>query len=264
VFLNLCYEGTDTAMMIKDPDDGNYATAFVRQFRQEYGFELQKKAILISDVRVRGIGSTNILRPVVLNKAVGEPEAEKRSHKVYFGTGWHDTLVYMLEKLGYGHVISGPAVIMNGNSTIIVEPDCMAVITKFGNVHIKVGEGSGPPLAVQAKEASFKADVIQLSIFNNRFMGIAEQMGRTLQRTSISTNIKERLDFSCALFSPDGGLVANAPHVPVHLGAMSSTVRWQLAYWGKNLRKGDVLVTNHPATGGSHLPDITVITPVRA
>ncbi|CAK9874903.1 unnamed protein product [Sphagnum jensenii] len=262
VFLNLRYEGTDTAMMIKDPDDGNYATAFVRQFRQEYGFELQRKAILISDVRVRGIGSTNILRPVVLNKAVGEPEAEKRRHKVYFGTGWHDTLVYMLEKLGYGHVISGPAVIMNGNSTIIVEPDCTAVITKFGNVHIKVGEGSGPSLAAQAKEASLKADVIQLSIFNNRFMGIAEQMGRTLQRTSISTNIKERLDFSCALFSPDGGLVANAPHVPVHLGAMSSTVRWQLAYWGKNLRKGDVLVTNHPATGGSHLPDITVITPV--
>ncbi|CAK9223127.1 unnamed protein product [Sphagnum troendelagicum] len=262
VFLNLRYEGTDTAMMIKDPDDGNYATAFVRQFCQEYGFELQRKAILISDVRVRGIGSTNILRPVVLNKAVGEPEAEKRHHKVYFGTGWHDTLVYMLEKLGYGHVISGPAVIMNGNSTIIVEPDCTAVITKFGNVHIKVGEGSGPSLAAQAKEASLKADVIQLSIFNNRFMGIAEQMGRTLQRTSISTNIKERLDFSCALFSPDGGLVANAPHVPVHLGAMSSTVRWQLAYWGKNLRKGDVLVTNHPATGGSHLPDITVITPV--
>jgi 5-oxoprolinase (ATP-hydrolysing) len=150
------------------------------------------------------------------------------------------------------------------SSQIIVEPGCTAVITKFGNVHIKVGEGSGPSLAAQAKEASLKADVIQLSIFNNRFMGIAEQMGRTLQRTSISTNIKERLDFSCALFSPDGGLVANAPHVPVHLGAMSSTVRWQLAYWGKNLRKGDVLVTNHPATGGSHLPDITVITPVSA
>jgi 5-oxoprolinase (ATP-hydrolysing) len=121
------------------------------------------------------------------------------------------------------------------SSQIIVEPDCTAVITKFGNVHIKVGEGSGPSLAAQAKEASLKADVIQLSIFNNRFMGIAEQMGRTLQRTSISTNIKERLDFSCALFSPDGGLVANAPHVPVHLGAMSSTVRWQLAYWSVSL-----------------------------
>jgi 5-oxoprolinase (ATP-hydrolysing) len=96
----------------------------------------------------------------------------------------------------------------------------------------------------------------------SRFMGIAEQMGRTLQRTSISTNIKERLDFSCALFSPDGGLVANAPHVPVHLGAMSSTVCWQLQHWGENLKEGDVLVTNHPAAGGSHLPDITVITPV--
>ena len=118
-------------------------------------------------------------------------------------------------------------------------------------------------------------DAVQLSIFSNRFMGVAEQMGRTLQRTSVSTNIKERLDFSCALFDPSGGLVANAPHVPVHLGAMSSTVRWQIEHWcgsqgndafdrthKEGLREGDVLVTNHPRAGGSHLPDITVVTPV--
>jgi len=106
-------------------------------------------------------------------------------------------------------------------------------------------------------------DPIQLSIFSHRFMGIAEQMGRTLQRTSISVNIKERLDFSCALFSPDGGLVANAPHIPVHLGAMQEAVRFQRDHWGDDLRDGDVLVSNHPQlAGGSHLPDITVITPV--
>ena len=95
------------------------------------------------------------------------------------------------------------------------------------------------------------------------FMGIAEQMGRTLQRTSISVNIKERLDFSCALFGPDGGLVANAPHIPVHLGAMQEAVRYQLKHWGDDLKPGDVLVSNHPQlAGGSHLPDITVMTPV--
>ncbi|KAG6541304.1 hypothetical protein Mapa_017357 [Marchantia paleacea] len=257
LLLNLRYEGTDTAMMISAPSDGgtDYAKEFVRQFRREYGFELQRKAILISDVRIRGTAVTNILRPVVLDKAAGEPQAESTSHKVFFGTGWHDTPIFMLEKLGYDHSIPGPAIIMNGNSTIVVEPDCKAFVTKYGNVRIEVGTSTG-------QTVDTKADVIQLSIFNNRFMGIAEQMGRTLQRTSISTNIKERLDFSCALFGPDGGLVANAPHVPVHLGAMSSTVRWQLEYWGSNLKEGDVLVTNHPAAGGSHLPDITVITPV--
>ncbi|KAL3690636.1 hypothetical protein R1sor_004287 [Riccia sorocarpa] len=257
LLLNLRYEGTDTAMMIGPPADGSmdYAKEFVRQFRREYGFELQRKAILISDVRIRGTAITNILRSVVLDKAVGEPQAEKFQHKVFFGKEWHDTPIYMLEKLGYGHSVAGPAIIMNGNSTIVVEPDSKAFVTKYGNVRIEVGTSVGPAVDT-------KSDVIQLSIFNNRFMGIAEQMGRTLQRTSISTNIKERLDFSCALFGPGGGLVANAPHVPVHLGAMSSTVRWQLAHWGSNLKEGDVLVTNHPAAGGSHLPDITVITPV--
>jgi len=258
--LNLRYEGTDTAMMIREPEDGDFAAGFLKQFRQEYGFELQRKAILISDVRVHATGITNILQPVVLEKAQDEPKAEARKHEVYFGSGWHSTSVYMLEKLLWGHTIPGPAVIMNGNSTIVVEPDCTATISKYGNVHIQVAAAQAPE--THAKKSMVKADVIQLSIFNNRFMGIAEQMGRTLQRTSISTNIKERLDFSCALFSPDGGLVANAPHVPVHLGAMSSTVCWQLQHWGKDLKEGDVLVTNHPAAGGSHLPDITVITPV--
>jgi 5-oxoprolinase (ATP-hydrolysing) len=258
LYLNLRYEGTDTAMMIMTPQDGsnNYAGEFVKQFHQEYGFELQKRNILISDVRVHGVGVTDILKPVVMEKTVGEPKAEK-SYQVYFGNGWQETPVYLLENLGYGHAIEGPAIIMNGNSTLLIEPVCKAVITKHGNIRIEIGS-----VPINTELVIKVADVVQLSIFNNRFMGIAEQMGRTLQRTSISTNIKERLDFSCALFSPDGGLVANAPHVPVHLGAMSSTVCWQLKYWGENLKEGDVLVTNHPCAGGSHLPDITVITPV--
>jgi len=103
---------------------------------------------------------------------------------------------------------------------------------------------------------------VQLSIFSHRFMSIAEQMGRTLQRTSISTNIKERLDFSCALFDEKGGLVANAPHIPVHLGSMQDAVRHQVKLLAGDLHEGDVLMTNHPCAGGTHLPDITVITPV--
>ena len=260
-YLNLRYEGTDTAIMVKRQlnEDGvgcDYAIEFVKLFQQEYGFKLQNRNILICDVRVRGIGVTNILKPRALEPASGTPKVEGH-YKVYFVNGWHHTPLFKLENLGYGHVMPGPAIIMNGNSTVIVEPNCKAVITKYGNIKIEIQSNLGT-----VKVAEKVADVVQLSIFNHRFMGIAEQMGRTLQRTSISTNIKERLDFSCALFGPDGGLVANAPHVPVHLGAMSSTVRWQLKYWGNNLNEGDVLVTNHPCAGGSHLPDITVVTPV--
>ncbi|KAL6515319.1 5-oxoprolinase [Orobanche hederae] len=261
-YLNLRYEGTDTAIMVKSPINkdgsrGDYAVEFVNLFQQEYGFKLQSRKIIICDVRVRGIGVTNILKPRALVPSSGTPKVEGR-YKVYFGNGWHDTPLFKLEDLAYGHVISGPAVIMNGNSTVIIEPSCKAIITKYGNIKIEIESAHKNAVEI-AKEV---ADVVQLSIFNHRFMGIAEQMGRTLQRTSISTNIKERLDFSCALFGPDGGLVANAPHVPVHLGAMSSTVRWQMNYWGENLNEGDVLVTNHPCAGGSHLPDITVVTPV--
>lgn len=260
-YLNLRYEGTDTAIMVKgqinsDGSGYDYAVEFVKLFQQEYGFKLQNRNILISDVRVRGIGVTNILKPQALKPSSSSPKVEGQ-YKIYFFNGWQNTPLYKLGNLGYGHIIHGPAVIMNGNSTVIVEPNCKAAITKYGNIKIEILS-----TVSSVKVTENVADVVQLSIFNNRFMGIAEQMGRTLQRTSISTNIKERLDFSCALFSPDGGLVANAPHVPVHLGAMSSTVVWQLDYWGDNLREGDVLVTNHPSAGGSHLPDITVITPV--
>lgn len=258
-YLNLRYEGTDTAIMVKRKFEGHkndYAEEFVKLFQQEYGFKLQNRKIVICDVRVRGVGITNILKPHELEQISNAPVSEK-SFKIYFKGGWQDTPLYKLEKLGYGHVLQGPAIVMNGNSTVIVEPDCRAIITKYGNIKIEI---SSTPVAVKLSEKV--ADVVQLSIFNHRFMGIAEQMGRTLQRTSISTNIKERLDFSCALFDPNGGLVANAPHVPVHLGAMSSTVCWQLEHWGENLNEGDVLVTNHPSAGGSHLPDITVITPV--
>ncbi|RZC61640.1 hypothetical protein C5167_023383 [Papaver somniferum] len=259
-YLNLRYEGTDTAIMVKRQSDvgseNDYASEFLKLFQQEYGFKLQNRKILICDVRVRGIGVTNILNLRPLKPVTGVPEIAGR-YKIYFRNGWHETPLFKLENLGHGHVLQGPAIVMNGNSTVIVEPDCKAIITEYGNIKIEINSA---PSTVRIEGGV--ADVVQLSIFNHRFMGIAEQMGRTLQRTSISTNIKERLDFSCALFGPDGGLVANAPHVPVHLGAMSSTVRWQIEYWNDNLTEGDVLVTNHPCAGGSHLPDITVITPV--
>ena len=151
--------------------------------------------------------------------------------------------------------IDGPAIVMQDTSTILIEPGCSSEITQYGDIVITVATKSYLEIGTQA-------DPVQVSIFGNLFMSIAEQMGRTLQRTAISTNIKERLDFSCAIFDETGGLVANAPHQPVHLGAMSEAVRQQAKLQGKLLKRGDVLQTNHPIAGGSHLPDITVITPV--
>ena len=151
--------------------------------------------------------------------------------------------------------IDGPAIVMQDTSTILIEPGCSSEITQYGDIVITDSTKSYLEIGTQA-------DPVQVSIFGNLFMSIAEQMGRTLQRTAISTNIKERLDFSCAIFDETGGLVANAPHQPVHLGAMSEAVRQQAKLQGKLLKRGDVLLTNHPIAGGSHLPDITVITPV--
>ncbi|KAK5277029.1 hypothetical protein LTR16_010343, partial [Cryomyces antarcticus] len=152
--------------------------------------------------------------------------------------------------------IKGPAIIADGTQTIVVTPGSSALLIDT-HVIINIGESEGQDTKVNAKEV----DPIMLSIFAHRFMAIAEQMGRALQKTSVSTNVKERLDYSCALFDSDGGLVANAPHLPVHLGSMSTCVKKQAEIWRGKLKKGDVLVSNHPMYRGTHLPDITVITP---
>jgi 5-oxoprolinase (ATP-hydrolysing) len=254
-YLNLRYEGTDTAMMIPSPADDDYPRRFSDIYRREFGFDLSGRAIMVDDIRVRARGKTANLRSLTIPTADGTPPQPLETVPCYFEQGWLDTDIFDLEKLKAGHSIKGPAVIIHDTSTILVEADCRAQVTAHGDVRIQVGANS-------IKQVDTRVDPIQLSIFSNLFISIAEQMGRMLQKTAISTNIKERLDFSCALFGPTGDLVANAPHIPVHLGAMSEAVKAQIARWKANLKAGDVLVSNHPMAGGSHLPDITVITPV--
>ncbi|MDG2196864.1 MAG: hydantoinase B/oxoprolinase family protein [SAR324 cluster bacterium] len=251
-FLNLSYQGTDTHLMIREPEDGNYALSFRQTYLREYGFELERE-ILVNDLRVRVISPSPSLQKFKVPPSEGPAEPIDQT-RCYFENGWHQTPVFRCELLKAGHQISGPALLLQDTSTIVIELDCRAEISEYGDVLIHVE-------APTHREVGITRDPIHLSIFGNLFMSIAEQMGRTLQRTSISTNIKERLDFSCAIFDSTGGLVANAPHLPVHLGAMSEAVRQQVRIQGDNLRPGDVLVTNHPQAGGSHLPDITVITP---
>ena len=253
-YLNLRYQGTDTAIMIPEPADRDFAVALRAVYRREFGFDLLDRKILIDDLRVRARGRTAGLRQLPIDDASAPPKPLTRA-PCYFEEGWQETAIFDLETLRTGHEITGPAIIIHDTATILVEPDCRATITRFGDVEIQVG-------AKDYKKLGTQVDPVQLSIFSNLFMSIAEQMGRMLQKTAISTNIKERLDFSCALFGPDGELVANAPHLPVHLGAMSEAVKEQIRRQGPFLKPGDVLVSNHPVAGGSHLPDITVITPV--
>ncbi|KAG6451501.1 hypothetical protein O3G_MSEX007201 [Manduca sexta] len=262
-YLHLRYAGTDCALMVSPAagesptacKHGDFYTAFIDRYKNEFGFTLSKRDVIVDDVRVRGIGMSEVPAEVAPPSGKGTQPASEKSVKVYFEGGYQDTSIYLLEKLLPEQVIPGPAIIMDSLSTILVEPDCRAEITKFGDIKITIGSG-------QAKKVTTELDSIQLSIFSHRFMSIAEQMGRVVQRTSISVNIKERLDFSCALFGADGALVSNAPHIPVHLGAMQDTVQYQMKVRGDSLKPGDVLLANHPKAGGSHLPDLTVITPV--
>lgn len=252
-FFNLRYQGTDTALMVPEPEHKDVAHAFSRAYQREYGFTLPNRDILIDDLRVRSIGHTDSLSRQPIARAEDAPSCRK-TVSCYFEQGWMPTKLFSLDDLLAGHTIQGPAILTQETATIVVEPDCTAVITAYGDIQITVGTD-------RQQQADSQVDPVRLAIFSNLFMSIAEQMGRMLQKTAISTNIKERMDFSCALFDPDGNLVANAPHVPVHLGAMSEAVREQIRR-RPDLKPGDVLMANHPAAGGSHLPDITVMTPV--
>lgn len=173
-----------------------------------------------------------------------------------------DTPVYDLDQLGHGFSVEGPAIILNKTSTIVIEPLCTGAVAEEGSVTIDVDSHSIKKVEEYKTIEEVPLDPIELSIFGHRFMSIAEQMGTTLQKTSVSTNIKERLDFSCAIFGPEGNLIANAPHLPVHLGSMQEAVRYQVRHLSDDWKEGEVILANHPESGGTHLPDMTVITPV--
>ncbi|KAI9893319.1 MAG: hypothetical protein M1814_000449 [Vezdaea aestivalis] len=274
-YLNMRYRGTESALMVVKPspeeaklnfngDDWAFGKAFIRQHEQEFGFTLPDRDIIVDDVRVRGIGKSfegigttaeQQLKSVTLKDLISG-QYVYFTRNVYFEGGRLETPIYRLEDLNIGNKVQGPAILADGTQTIVVTPGASAVVLKT-HVVIQIGDDVGQSRKLDTETV----DPIMLSIFAHRFMAIAEQMGRALQKTSVSTNVKERLDYSCALFDADGGLVANAPHLPVHLGSMSTCVRTQARLWEGKLKPGDVVVSNHPEFGGTHLPDITVITP---
>ncbi|PWY86783.1 5-oxoprolinase [Aspergillus heteromorphus CBS 117.55] len=268
-YLNMRYQGTETAIMVLEPNDGDFKAEFKRMHLREFAFLFpDDRAIMVDDVRVRGIGSSGDLERSDGRKlgeelqsstftAVPPNLAKQMVRNVYFqGSGTCATPVFQLYDLAPLTLIAGPAIIIDQTQTLVITPGAEArVLSKHVVIYIK-------RKSVGFMQDTTMVDNIHLSVFGHRFMSIAEQMGRALQKTAVSLNIKERLDFSCALFGPDGGLVANAPHVPVHLGSMSYAVKYQHDLHKGKLIPGDVLVTNHPEAGGTHLPDITVITPV--
>ncbi|KAI9155653.1 hypothetical protein HJFPF1_08241 [Paramyrothecium foliicola] len=260
IFLNLRYDGSDTSLMVEKPEDSwDFEGTFTQQHYQEFGFTPSGRDVLIDDVRVRSTATAETrdkvcLREFAMLEQTRLALSDQTTPMFFEGLGAADAPLYHLDRLSAGDVIEGPAMIIDKTQSIVVSPRCTATaLTSMLVIDVD---------PVQATDNNPKFDPIRLSVFANRFMGIAEQMGRALQKTSVSTNIKERLDFSCAIFSADGGLVANAPHVPAMLGSMSFAVKWQIQHWGKNIKKGDVFLSNAPYAGGVHLPDLTVITPV--
>ncbi|OWZ68378.1 hypothetical protein AYX14_01640 [Cryptococcus neoformans] len=267
-YLNLQYAGSDTTLMILRPADDDFARAFVEEHKREFAFTLEAP-IIIAAVRVRATSKTTSvdlseqspyvdeLRRLEASKITPPKPQPFASNSVYFEElgKFTDVPLYRLQDLVPGMKVAGPSIILDNTQTIVLHPQNTAKILKS---HVFIDVGLGPRKAVDLNSV----DPIQLSIFSHRFMGIAEQMCRALQKTAVSVSIKERLDFSCALFDAGGELVANAPNVPAHLGSMQYAVVYQANRRKGELRPGDLLVSNTPEAGGGHLPDITVIQPV--
>ena len=257
ISLELRYRGTDTSLTVREPDDGSWTDEFERRHRQLFGYIRGGQPIEIASVRVESASMAEE-HPTVTTPAADKTENSEVQTTTVFHAGSKVTAqVYVRRDIAAGMTIHGPAIICEPTSTVFIEPEWAARISNAGSLIIDLQNSSHTP------EATRQSEAVTLEVMNNQFVSIATQMGETLRRTSTSTNVRERLDFSCALFDGDGQLVVNAPHVPVHLGAMGETVR-HILHDHPQMQRGDVFVTNDPYRGGSHLPDVTVVTPVFA
>ncbi|MEM0977206.1 MAG: hydantoinase B/oxoprolinase family protein [Pseudomonadota bacterium] len=228
--------------------------AFVEAHKQRFGFAPDTSDLIIDVLVVEAIGQTG---EEVSLPDPNDTSLSKSAVSVCFNGDWQDVPLVDRTTLAVGQTIEGPAILTEPTGTNVVEPGWRATCATGGNLLL---ERAVPIERTEAIGTS--VDPVMLEVFNNLFMSIAEQMGMTLANTAYSVNIKERLDFSCAIFDQHGDLVANAPHVPVHLGSMSESVRTVLAENAGKIRPGDVFMMNNPFNGGTHLPDVTVITPV--
>ncbi len=252
----LKYAGTNTPLPVIYGTAQKMEHAFTKLHRERFGFDCPDREITVEAVTLELIVSTDAPAPQPLpeNSMPSNPHSHTQ---IYLNGAYAETPVYLRNNLHPGSTVTGPAVIIENGSTVIVEPGWKVAVNPLNHLIMERFEALPQRFATGTE-----TDPVMLEIFNNRFMSIAEQMGFTLQNTSASVNIRERLDFSCALFDAAGDLIANAPHIPVHLGAMDQSVKAVIHDWRDTMKPGDVFLLNSPYHGGTHLPDLTVVTPV--
>jgi 5-oxoprolinase (ATP-hydrolysing) len=251
------YQGSDAALIVPFGSAAQIVAAFEAAYRQRFAFLMQGKALVIEAVSVEAVVAGDA--PLEQAHALHAPRELPRRDTVrmYSDAQWHEAALVVREDLRPGDIVAGPAIIAEKNATTVVEPGWQASLSALD--HLVLERRTARP---QQFAVGTTVDPVLLEVFNNLFMNIAEQMGLQLQNTAHSVNIKERLDFSCALFDIDGNLIANAPHMPVHLGSMGESIKTVIRDNAGRMQPGDVFVLNDPYHGGTHLPDITVITPV--
>jgi 5-oxoprolinase (ATP-hydrolysing) len=262
---HLRYAGTDTALDVPAGPAADMVRDFERAYRQHFSFLMsQHTPIVVEAVSVEAIAPASTTEAALAGApetAAGPPAAPAENVRIYVDGRWLDAGLYQRAGLAVGSEVAGPAVIAEANSTTVLDPGWSATVNALN--HLVLARAAAPPgRGVGARVVGTRADPVMLEVFNNLFMSIAEQMGYRLQGTAHSTNIKERLDFSCALFDGAGNLIANAPHIPVHLGSMGDSIRQVARDRAGAMKPGDVYVLNDPYHGGTHLPDVTVVTPV--
>lgn len=258
VIFHLRFDGSDTTLPVPASTLENMRRIFEEGHRQLFGFLQQDKIVVAESVEIEAIGDSKKSRQAAIaTPMANSPTSAAENIELWIGDSWTTAPVIKRNQLVPEQVIYGPAIVSEETGTTVVEPGWRTDILTSGEMLLlrdvprsdKVDIGTG-------------ADPIQIEIFNSLFMSIAEQMGAVLQNTAHSVNIKERLDFSCAVFDLNGDLVANAPHMPVHLGSMGESVRAVIYAHDETMGAGDMFITNAPYNGGTHLPDITVVTPV--
>jgi len=254
--LHLRYQGTDTALDVPFGPIDSVQRDFEEAYRQRFAFLMPGRSLIIEAVSVEAVGAgERVEEPAAASEPPMHRPAPHASVRMHSG-GWLDAALFVRESLQPGATIDGPAIIAERNATTVVEPGWQARLMPAGPIELRRVVPRATRHAIGTD-----ADPVMLEVFNNLFMNIAEQMGLRLQNTAYSVNIKERLDFSCALFDAQGQLIANAPHMPVHLGSMSESIKTVIAR-NPAMQPGDVYVLNDPYHGGTHLPDVTVVTPV--
>ncbi len=266
--VQLKYAGTDSALSVAFDDVVAMQATFEAQYKQRFSFLMPGRALIVESVSVEAVGSSGVDVP---GSIVDAPHSGTKTTAMpianinMFSNGQSNNApIFLRDQLAINQVIDGPAIIAERNSTIVVEPEWRATVTAHNHLVLtRVMPRKYNKTKHTADATTGKAvNPVMLEVFNNLFMSIAEQMGLRLQQTAYSVNIKERLDFSCALFDADGNLIANAPHMPVHLGSMGESIKTVVRKNHGRMKPGDVFVLNDPYNGGTHLPDVTVVTPV--